>query len=175
MSYSEPLAKISLLRVLGLLVGFVLLVWWALGMTANGDPLWFWSRFDATPASITLYYRGQTVEFRPGERGFSDLTAAFNTAFSARRSWSTLGVSPESADEYRRQEVALAFHYPQPVPIHSPYRFGPQRGLFLPLTGRHAEVHPVWGLDGDTVVPGAMQLGSVEDLKRVLADLGYGM
>jgi hypothetical protein len=171
--YSDPRPNISLTRLALALIVFVAGVWWAIGATTNGDPLWFWTRFDATPTLIVLYYRGQTVEFRPGQPGFSELTQAFNTEFSQRRGWFTLGVSPESADDYRQREVALAFYYAQPVTVRSQYRFGPHRGLFLPLTGRHSELHPVWGLDGAEIVPGAMRLESITELNQTLRQLGY--
>ena len=171
--YSEPLPKISLLRLLAVIVGLGVALWWAMGASGHGDLLWFWSRFDETPTSITLYYRGQVVDFRPGQRGFAELTQAFNQSFSHRAGWSTLGVSPESADDYRQREVALAVRYRDKIAIHTQYRYGPYAGLFLPLTGRHSETRPVWGLDGESLAAGAMHLDSVEPVVNALRELGY--
>ncbi|MCW5850730.1 MAG: hypothetical protein KIT87_11705 [Anaerolineae bacterium] len=173
--YSEPLPKISLLRLFAVIVGFGVVVWWAIGASGHGDPLWFWSPFDETPTAITLYYRGQVVEFTPGQKGFAELTQAFNQSFSRRNGWSTLGVSPESAADYRQREVALAVRYSHKVNIHTQYRYGPYAGLFLPLTGRHSETRPVWGLDGDELAAGAVHLDTVEPIVNALRQLGYAL
>jgi hypothetical protein len=172
--HSEPLPNISITRLLLVLVGFVLGVWWLIGWSVNHDPLWFYTSFGETPSRIRVYHRGQTVELQPGQPGFSQLTQAFNADFSRRRGWSTLGVSQDGLEEYKQRGTALEMRYPRPVTIRSQYLYGPHSALFLPLTGRHSDTNPVWGLDGDTLVPGAMHLDSTAAIRDALAALGYG-
>lgn len=170
--YSERLPNISVIRLLLTLALTIAAIVWVVGWSVNHDPLWFLPGFADTPSQITIYHRGEETTLLPGQPGFAELTAAFNEAFSHRQAWTPLGVSDGSADDYRRQEVALALHYDHAVTIRSPYRYGPYRSFFLPLTGRHSELHPVWGLDGEQIVAGAMLLASDTPLRQALGRLG---
>lgn len=151
---------------------FIVAVIFGAGMLANGDPLWFLPLFDETPMRIVVYQGGCRTDLFEGDPRFDELTRVVNQTFAQIDGFnSTHGMSDESLKDYREKERAVELLYPEPVTIHSPYRFGHPDSIFVPLSGSLAEARSVFGGKGAQYWSGALRLKSIDGIQRAAAKI----
>jgi hypothetical protein len=157
------------LRSLALVVlGLVAVVFYVIPATINQDPFWFLP-FRDRPATIIVYHEGRQKVLGPTDPGFSDIVHEVNQALSSVTGLAHLGPSPETMAEYRQVDLCVELLYDHPIVLKGPVATGRPNSLFIPLTGRHIEVNPVFtGMDR---VYGATTL-SVKDLQGLRAVVG---
>ena len=140
---------------------------------STGDLLWFWPAFDGEPESILVHCEGRPRLVRPDSAAFEELSAGLNESFWGIKQWTELSMSEATWNDYVLSEKSkvLEYHYSPPESIHSYYRFFKSFDtLIVPLEGRHAQRSPVFGLKGDLIIPGSLQLESNEPLKEIIRE-----
>ncbi len=158
--------RVNLKSMFLVVIVFVLLVIFGIGMFGNGDPLWFWASFNDEPERIIVYQSGCSVELISGQPAFAELTRALNQELPSYEGYSNnYGLSTDSLQDYRNRQQAVEVFYPRPVTIHSPYSFGHPDSLFIPLSGGFVDTRSVFGGHGGDYWAGALRLKSVQTIQ----------
>ncbi len=144
----------------------------AVGVAGNQDPLWFVGYFDETPARMIVSKEGCQVELLSGQPGFEELRQGLNQSFSHVIGWNWgLGLSPDTLKQYREQGPAVEVFYSKPVTIHSAYSFGHPDSIFIPLSDYFVEWNAIFGGHDGNYWAGSLRLGSLEPIQRAFKDI----
>lgn len=69
--------------------------------------------------------------------------------------------------------MVLETRYPDPVRIHSIYKYFSNVGaLVIPLDGRHAQTHAVFGRTGDVFTAGSFHIENISKMRDYLDSEG---
>ena len=143
----------------------IVLIVYAIISFATGDWLWFSTSFRETPNAIVLHCFGESVDFEPGSFEFLKLKEIMNESMSGRKRWDSLSMSEETYVDYQTnpQMIVVEFFYPEPVRIHSTYRFYSHvDNLVIPIVGRHAQTNAVFGQADGVPTGGSLHIDSTE-------------
>jgi len=170
--YSPP----SIGALLKTLAVFVVIILYA-GVALNtSDPLWFWTRFDAHPQTMTLYCYGEDLVLDPQEQSFAEITALVNRSMSGSKRWDETYMSGNTYRDYRTHPkmMALELTYPKPIRIHTDtFYFSNVKTLIIPLEGTHAYTNAVFGrTDLGRTSMGALHVESFAPLVEYLQTEG---
>ncbi len=158
--------RVNLKSMFLVVIAFILLVIFGVGMFGNGDPLWFWASFNEEPERIIVYRSGCSVELISGQPAFAELTRALNQELPSYEGYSNnYGLSADSLNQYREQERAVEVYYPKSITIHSPYGFGHPDSLFIPLSSYFGETRSVFGGHEGEYWAGALRLKSTATIQ----------
>lgn len=141
----------------------------------TGDLLWFWPKFDEQPAAMVVHCYGQDIALEPGGAPFSEITALVNQGLSGSKRWDPLSLSDVTYQEYQSSPrmMTLEVFYEPPVRIHSQYKFfSDVDTLVIPLDGRHAQYHVVFGRSHGITGPGSFPLDTVPLIAEYLGQEG---
>ena len=141
---SEP----SILRLVVIVIVALAIVVYMLISFATGDFLWFSNVFRETPNAIVLHCYGETIDIDPGSFHFSKFKDIMNESMTGRKRWDPTTMSEQTYLDYQinRKSIMLEFFYPEPVRIHSTYKFYSNvDNLVVPLEGRHSQTNAVFG------------------------------
>lgn len=164
--------KTNLRTLLFVLIVLPLLLVFGIGMVTNGDPLWFMSTFDETPARIVLYRNGCQTELVAGQPGFAELNEEVNRSLSNLSGfWATYGLSADSLKYYRTQASAVELIYGKPVTVHAPYRFGHPDKLFIGLSEQLGQDRALFGGHADQYWAGAIRLKSIQGIQQAAENI----
>ncbi len=163
------------IKMVGLVLGLVLLiVYGTISVTAQ-DPLWFLNRFPYRPTHIVVYHhQGKRTELRPGQPGFDELAAAIQASLAqgAERP-SGIGFSDASLlDAYSRYLTVEAF-FARPVKLHAWFDTGEPTQMLFPITGRHSELAIVLLGHKGKYLASPPSLKTTEPIREALRSLGY--
>ena len=165
----------SLLQLAGIIVLFLVLSIYGMISLNTGDLLWFWPKFNAQPAGMLIHCYGQDVTLEPGTAPFDHVTSLLNQGLSGAKRWDPLSLSDATYEEYQISPhmMTLEVFYDPPVRIHSQYRFfSGIDTLVVPLDGRHAKYHVVFGRAGDVTGPGSFPLATAPLIRAYLEQEG---
>jgi hypothetical protein len=152
----------------------VVLIIYAIISFATGDWLWFSSSFRETPNAIVLHCYGETINLEPGTFNFSKLEDIMNESMSGRKRWDELSMSTETYQDYQTnsQMIVIEYFYPEPVRVHSTYRFYSNVDNFIiPIVGRHAQTNAVFGQANGVPTGGSLHIDSTEQFKTFLNNM----
>lgn len=152
----------------------VVLIVYAIISFATGDWLWFSTSFRETPNAIVLHCYGETINLEPGTFNFSKLEDIMNESLSGRKRWDELSMSTETYQEYQTnsQMIVIEYFYPEPVRVHSSYRFYSNVDNFIiPIVGRHAQTNAVFGQANGVPTGGSLHIDSTEEFKTFLNNM----
>ncbi|MGW8225304.1 MAG: hypothetical protein ACWGOY_06210 [Anaerolineales bacterium] len=164
----------SLISLSIIVVSAVVVVVYAIISFATGDWLWFSSNFRETPKAIVLHCYGETIDIDPGSFDFSKFKQIMNESMSGRKRWDPLSMSEETYQEYQTsaQMVVLEFFYPQPVRVHSSYKYYSYvDNLVIPLEGRHSQTNAVFGQANGIPTGGSLHIDSTDQFKTYLNNM----
>ena len=165
----------STLRLLGVVVVAVILVFFLIMALGTQDLLWFWPSFDAQPDAIIVRCYGDTLEVDPDSAAFQELVEALSQGLWGMKHWTELSLSYSTLQLYRYYEdtFVLEFIYNSPIRIHSHYRFFKNVDtLLIPLVGRHAGTYPIFGLRRGTPLAGSLHLETSDPLLDIVSGRG---
>ena len=173
---SRPARKdrTNTIQLLILLVGFVLLSYYATVSLTSRDPLWLLRGFEGRPSRIVVYHGGQRTVLLPGQAGFDDLADAVQACLAegfARLS--NLGFSEQSLQDAYTRSVTLEVFWDRPVELHTWFPTGRTTQMLFPITGRHAELPAVLLGDKGQYRAGAPVLNTMDSVREALQSLGY--
>jgi len=118
---------------------------------------------------------GRSTEYRPGDPGFDQLAAAFDTAFADfnNSDFVPLGLSEDTLREYDDTATVVEIYYPQDVRFNLPVRMRHINQLLIPITGRHSGNRYVFlGSDGRWLT-GALTMSDDAPIHDALRALGH--
>jgi hypothetical protein len=173
MSRSVKKSGTNTIVLLILLVGFLLVAYYATVAMTSGDLLWFLRGFRDRPSRMIVYRIGQRTELRPRDPAFEELAAAVKTSLAegfARLS--NVGFSEQTLQDAYTQYVTLEVFWDQPVELHAWFPTGRTTQLLFPITGRHAEMSIVLLGDAGHYRAGAPVLNTIEPIRESLQSLG---
>ncbi|MDP9316190.1 MAG: hypothetical protein M3R24_35940 [Chloroflexota bacterium] len=125
---------LSLLATVALIiVGF----YYVFPAVTSGDWLWFSTRFDAQPRSITVINRGERTEIGPADPRFRALVAAFNASITGGYRNASLGFSDETWEVVDRNGLLVEAAYTEPVRLHIRGGFEPTNRLGILVSGKN--------------------------------------
>ena len=166
--------RTNTIQLLILLVGLVLLGYYATVSLTSRDPLWLSREFKGRPSRIVVYHAGQRAELWPGQVGFDGLAEAVQSSLAegfARLS--NLGFSEGSLQDAYTRYVTLEVFFDRPVELHAWFPTGRTTQMLFPITGRHSEMSVVLLGDTGQYRVGAPVLKSAEPIREALKTLGY--
>ena len=166
--------RTNTIQLLVLIVGCLLLAYWAIISLTARDLLWFLGGFEGRPSRIVVYHGGQRSELLPGQAGFDELAGAVQTSLDQGfERLSNLGLSEHSLQEAYTRYVTLEVFFEQPVELHTWFNTGRTTQVLFLITGLHSEMSVVLlGQDG-RYRSGAPVLKTMEPIREVLQSLGY--
>ena len=172
----DRLPELKLKEPLLILIGVVLLSWWALNALNTGNAFWFLP-FQPTyqPSRIIVRHYGTAVTLQPGSEGFQELSDALNQSLSAFRNSSLipLGLSDETLRRYHEEELILEIYYPEPITFNTPVRMSQVNQLLIPVDATHGGRGNVFlGTHGKWLA-GVMEMENPEPLLETMRQLGY--
>lgn len=127
-----------------LVAGMVL--FWAVGAMANGDPLWFSRAFSDDVVAVSLYADGEVVTLTEDDPGFEALASSFAMAMGNWKAYeSQVVLSEESLSRYYEEGLLLEVNYAAPVQLHTRHSFPEARTYLVPLSGTHSNYNRVFG------------------------------
>ena len=172
MLYVDHRQEPSLKPMLIILVVIILISVYGFVSVLSGDPLWFSSRFNATPSEIYVHCYGETTEIEPGSGQFRAITTVVNQALSGTKRWDELSLSDQTYQDYktRNDTVMLELYYPEPIRIHTNTRlFSNVSNLIIPLEGRHANTEAIFGRHNGLPAGGSLHIESNKPIRNLLA------
>ena len=101
----------SILKLILTVAIFIAVAMYGIISLSTGDPLWFYTTFDAQPATITVYCYGQETVLTPGSQDFDQLTAIFNENFSGYKNWDSLSMSEDTWSYYQTSDAMMLIVY----------------------------------------------------------------
>lgn len=152
----------------------LILIVYAIISFATGDWLWFSTSFRETPNAIVLHCYGESVSFESGSFQFSKLKDIMNESMSGRKRWDPLSMSEETYVDYQTnpQMIVVEFFYPEPVRVHSSYKFFSNVDNFvIPIVGRHAQTNAIFGQANGVPTAGSLHIESTEEFKVFLNNM----
>jgi hypothetical protein len=164
----------GVLKMLIVIVGALLLAFYAFVVLTSRDPLWFVRRFEDQPSHIVVYHAGQRAYLLPGDAGFDALADAVQSSLAqgfARLS--NVGFSEQSLQEAFTQHVTLEAFFDRPITLHTWFYTGRTTQLLFPITGRHSDLSVVLLGDEGQYRVGAPVLKTMEPIQDTLRSLGY--
>jgi hypothetical protein len=162
------------IKLVLVLVGFVLLAYYATVTLTTRDPLWFLRGFQGWPFRIVVYHAGQRTELRPGQPGFDELAGAVQISLAegfARLS--NIGFSEQTLKDAYTRYVTLEVFFTRPVELHTWFPTGRITQMLFPITGRHSEQPLVLLGEDGSYRAGAPVLKTAEPIHEALQSLGY--
>jgi len=173
---SQPVKRdrTNTIQLLLLLVGLVLLSYYATVSLTSRDPLWLLRGFEGRPSRIVVYHGGQRTVLLPGQASFDELADAVQACLAegfARLS--NLGFSERSLEDAYTRSVTLEVFWDRPVELHTWFPPGRTTQMLFPITGRHADLSAVLLGDNGQYRAGAPVLNTTEPIQEVLKSLGY--
>lgn len=114
----------------------------------TGDLLWISPVFNYQPQFIVVHCFGEDKFLEAGTPDFSALTEVVNQSLTGRKRWDSLSLSNETYLDYQShpQMMVVELSYSNPIRVHSRYKFFSNVDrIIIPLVGRHAETHAVFG------------------------------
>lgn len=166
----------SVLQPFLILIGAFLLIAYLVGALNSGNWLWFSPvQPDYEPSRILVRDRGQNVEYRPGDPGFSELAAALDVVLAdfTNADLVPLGLSDVTMQEYQETAVVMEVFYPGSIRFNTPVRMRNLDRLLIPIEGRHAGKGYVFLGNETRWLSGALVMANPEPLMDALRSLGY--
>lgn len=164
----------SVISLVVIVILSVAIVVYAIISFATGDWLWFSTNFRETPNAILLHCYGETTNLDPGSFHFSKFKQIMNESMTGRKRWDSLTMSEATYQEYQSspQMVMIEFFYPEPVRVHSTYKFYSNvDNLVIPIEGRHAQTNAVFGQANGIPTGGSLHITSTEQFKTYLSNM----
>lgn len=166
----------SVLQPLLIFLGAALLIVYLVGALNTGNWLWMLPiQPDYEPARILIRDHGRTTEYRPGDPGFSELTAALDLAFAdfSNLDLIPIGLSDETLQDYNQSSLVMEIYYPQDIRFNTIVRMSNVDQLLIPIEGRHAGNRYVFlGADGRWLT-GAFVMANDQPVRDAIIALGY--
>ena len=163
----------SIINLLMIVVVAVALIVYLMIAFATGDWLWFSNSFRETPNAILIHCYGDTNDIDPGSFHYSKLKEIMNETMTGRKRWDSLTMSEETYQDYQTnpQMVVVEFFYPEPVRVHSSYKFySSVDNLVIPIVGRHANTKAVFGQANGVPTGGSLHIDSTEQFKTYMTN-----
>ena len=163
----------SIINLIVIVVVAMALVIYAIISFATGDWLWFSNSFRETPNAIVLHCYGESIDIDPGSFHFSKLKQIMNESMTGRKRWDSLTMSEGTYQEYQTnpQMIVLEFFYPEPVRVHSTYKFYSNVDNFvIPIEGRHSQTNAVFGQANGIPTGGSLHIESTEQFKAYMTN-----
>ena len=165
--------RTNTLPLLILIVGMLILAYWAITSLTAQDPLWFSREFQDRPSLMIVYHNGQRTELRPGQPGFDKLARAVQSCLEQGFVRLTkFGLSEQSLQRAYTQDVALEVVFEQPVEIHTWFEPGPTTQMLFLITGEYDTMNVVL-LGKDHYRAGAPELETLEPIREAVKSLGF--
>ncbi|UCE00625.1 MAG: hypothetical protein JSV42_07895 [Chloroflexota bacterium] len=164
----------SILRLALIVVVVVAILVYTIISFATGDFLWFSNSFRETPNAIVLHCYGESIEIDPGTFHFSKLKEIMNESMTGKKRWDSLTMSEQTYLEYQTspQMIMLEFFYPEPVRVHSTYKFYSNvDNLVVPIKGRHAQTKAVFGQANGIPTGGSLHIDSIDEFVTYLNNM----
>ena len=164
----------SVITLIVIVVLAMVSVIYAMISIATGDFLWFSNSFRETPNAIVLHCYGETIDIDPGSFHFSKFKQIMNESMTGRKRWDPLTMSVETYQEYQTnpQMIVLEFFYPDPVRVHSSYKFySSVDNLVVPIEGRHSQTNAVFGQANGIPTGGSLHIESTEEFKVYMTNM----
>lgn len=164
----------SILNLIIIVVPVVAVVVYLMIAFATGDWFWFSPNFRETPNAIVLHCYGETTNLEPASFEYSKLKQIMNESMSGRKRWDSLTMSEATYQEYQTNPrmVVLEFFYPEPVRVHSSYKFySSVDNLVIPIEGRHAQTNAVFGQANGIPTGGSLHIESTEQFRTFMANM----
>jgi hypothetical protein len=166
--------RTNTIQLLILIVGLVILAYWATVSLTAHNPLWFVSEFEGQPSRIVVYHTGQCTELLPGQAGFDELASAVQaTLDQGFARLTSLGLSEPSLQGAYTQYVTLEVFFDQPVTLRSWFDAGRTTQMLFFITGRYAEMSAVLLGDQGEYRAGAPALKTMGPIQASLKSLGF--
>ena len=165
----------SMLRLLGVVVVAVILIFFLVMALGTQDLLWFWPAFDAQPDAIVIRCYGETLEVNTESTAFQELVESLSQGLWGMKQWTDLSLSYSTLQLYRYEEDTLVveFMYNSPIRIHSHYRyFSNVDTLLVPLVGRHAGTYPIFGMRRGSPLAGSLHIETSDPLLDIVSESG---
>lgn len=172
----DRLPELKLKEPLLILVGAILLVWWALNAFNTGNAFWFLPvQPTYHPSRIIVRNYGTAVILEPGVEGYLELTNALNQSLSGFRNNSliSVGLSDDTLLRYQEEDLVLEIYYPAPIRFNTPIRMNQINQLLIPIDGRHAGAGNVFLGSNGRWLAGVLQMQDSEPLLAAMRQLGY--
>jgi hypothetical protein len=166
-AYQNRQKQPSILGMFGTVGVILVILIYAMISMNTGDPLWFYPVFSVTPSNVTVLCYGEEVAVNPDSAEFGKLTEIFNQTLSGYKNWDSLTMSETSWNEYQTNDqfATLVMSYGEPVRVHSIYKFfSSVDTLVVPLDGRHAASHAVFGMANDEPGAGSLHMETIDPL-----------
>ena len=188
----------SIINLIVIVVVAMALVIYAIISFATGDFLWFSNSFRETPNAIVLHCYGESIDIDPGSFHFSKLKQIMNESMTGRKRWDSLTMSEGTYQEYQTnpQMIVLEFFYPEPVRVHSTYKFYSYvdnleaenerlvkirvhstykfysyvDNFVIPIEGRHSQTNAVFGQANGIPTGGSLHIDSTEQFKAYMTN-----
>jgi hypothetical protein len=166
--------RTNTIQLLALLVGLMILAYWATVSLTARDLLWFASEFEGQPSRIIVYHTGERTELLPGQAGFDELASSVHaTLDQGFAQLTSLGLSEQSLQDAYTQYVTLEVFFDQPVKLRSWFYAGRTTQMLFLITGRHSEMSVVLLGDQGQYRAGAPALKTMELIQGSLRTLGF--
>ena len=159
---------IGMLTTVGVVIGAILYLLIALN---TQDSLWFVTSFDEYPYEITVYCYGEEVVLVPEHPLYDEVVAVVNSTLSDPKNWDGLTMSPDTYSEYTVSPdmMVIELFYTPPARIHSVYRyFSNLSSIVIPLDGRHANTHAIFGKIGTSPGAGSLHYGGIPEIRSFI-------
>jgi hypothetical protein len=165
---------VQMLEPIGVLILFLIAAIWVGGAYSNGDPLWFYAKFDQQPAAIRIYHYGEVQELRPDDAGFADLVAAVNAQISQHAGYAeSIHPHDSSLEHYQTKGFAVELIYDRAVLVHTRYFFPAAPRLMIALDGSYNYISENLLFRGslERYLPGGIVLNSTEAIRTTVTQV----
>lgn len=172
--YEQP-SQPSLAGLFGTVIIFMIVVGYGFMALNTEDVMWFMSKFEETPQEIVVFCYGTEKVIPVGSAQFNAVTALANEQISGTKNWDSLSMSDETYAHYQtgNDSMVLELRYTPTVRIHSIYKYFSNVGaLVIPLDGRHAKTHAVFGRTGEVFTAGSLHIERLGPMQEYLASQG---
>lgn len=172
--YDQP-SQPSLTGLIGTVLIFMVVAAYGFMALNTEDAMWFWPKFEETPAEIVIFCYGEPKVLSQGSEQLTELTTLINETISGPKNWDTLSMSDETYANYQTgtDAMVLEARYASPVRIHTTYKYFSHVGaLVIPLDGRHAKTYAVFGRTGTEFTAGSLHVETIRPLKDYLSTAG---
>lgn len=148
---------------------------WAVIAFNTGNALWFLPfQPSHEPSRIIIRNFGTSVDLRPNDAGFRELSDALNMALSEFKNSTQipLGLSEETLQYYHDLDLVIEVYYPEPIRFNTSARLTGITQILVPINGRHdGQGYAFMGTR--TGYGGPMVMADPSPLLEVLRTLGY--
>jgi hypothetical protein len=121
-------------------------LFWAVGVLANSDPLWFSHTFDDNVTSLVVYWDGEVYELTSEDRGFQEIVSAFVDGIVNLNGYEgQVVLSEANLKRYHSEWRLLEVNYAAPVQVHTRYSFPAVPTYLVPLNHTHAYYRRIFG------------------------------